>query len=83
MTIGTLNELQQKGLEDYKLATANASLNADLSLEDRSQDLKHALGDLTLESADQPAAAAADTAKPQSAKTNGKPGNQVAAKEVW
>ncbi|XP_045534436.1 constitutive coactivator of PPAR-gamma-like protein 1 isoform X1 [Papilio machaon] len=42
------SEHEQKGLEDYKLATANASINADFSMEE-SNDLSHGIGTMTLD----------------------------------
>lgn len=49
--------LQQKGLEDYKLATANASMNADFGMEGRSVDIHHGIAALSLDSGDAPSLA--------------------------
>ncbi|XP_053602240.1 constitutive coactivator of PPAR-gamma-like protein 1 isoform X3 [Plodia interpunctella] len=46
------SEHEQKGLEDYKLATANASMNADFNMEEQSCELQHAVAALSLESGD-------------------------------
>lgn len=46
------NKLQQKGLEDYKLATANASMNADFGIEDHCHELSHSVAGLSLDSGD-------------------------------
>lgn len=46
------NKLQLKGLEDYKLATANASMNADFSIEDHCHELSHSVAGLSLDSGD-------------------------------
>lgn len=69
------NVLQQKGLEDYKLATANASMNADFS-EERVADLNHAIANISLEGGD-------GVAKPQDAATEDHTKQQTPAKEVW
>ncbi|XP_059060222.1 constitutive coactivator of PPAR-gamma-like protein 1 [Achroia grisella] len=45
-------EHEQKGLEDYKLATANASINADFSIEDQNVDVNHGLAALSLDGGD-------------------------------
>lgn len=42
-------------MEDYKLATANSSMNADFYMEDRTVDLHHGLAAMSLESGDAPA----------------------------
>lgn len=71
-----LNELQQKGLEDYKLATANASMNADFSLEEHCHELSHGVAAMTLETGD------GESIKPQQA---GKPTDKIeksSSKEV-
>lgn len=68
------NVLQQKGLEDYKLATANASMNADFS-EERVVDLNHAIANISLEGG--------DVAKPQAGATEDNKKQQPAVKEVW
>lgn len=47
-----LNKLQQKGLEDYKLATANASMNADFGMEEKGYDINHGLAAMSLDAAD-------------------------------
>lgn len=44
-----IQNLQQKGLEDYKLATANASMSADFSMEKQTNDLHHGFASLSLE----------------------------------
>lgn len=69
------NVLQQKGLEDYKLATANASMNADFS-EERVADLNHAIANISLEGGDV-------VAKPQAAATEDNKKQQPPPKEVW
>lgn len=74
--VANKNELQQKGLEDYKLATANASINADFSMEDRSQDVSHGMAAMSLEAGEAPAA------KPQPAAATNENKKQTAAKEV-
>ncbi|XP_041976736.1 constitutive coactivator of PPAR-gamma-like protein 1 isoform X2 [Aricia agestis] len=64
------SEHEQKGLEDYKLATANASMNADFSIEEHCHELSHGVAAMTLEGAD------SDTQKQQATKPtnkNGKP----------
>lgn len=43
------SEHEQKGLEDYKLATANASMSADFSMEKQTNDLHHGFASLSLE----------------------------------
>ncbi|CAB3243440.1 unnamed protein product [Arctia plantaginis] len=43
-------EHELKGLEDYKLATANASMSADLSMEERSFDILHGMAAMSVES---------------------------------
>lgn len=68
------NVLQQKGLEDYKLATANASMNADYS-EERSLELGHAIANISLEGGDAAAKPPATSEDPKK--------QQPAAKEVW
>ncbi|KAM3962412.1 LOW QUALITY PROTEIN: constitutive coactivator of PPAR-gamma-like protein 1 homolog [Aphomia sociella] len=45
-------EHEQKGLEDYKLATANASMNADFSVADQTMDVNQSLAALSLDSSD-------------------------------
>lgn len=70
--------MQQKGLEDYKLATANASINADFSMEERAVEVQHGVAAMSLDSGD------AGPAKQQSFTTadkNEKP--QITVKEVW
>lgn len=47
-----IDVLQQKGLEDYKLATVNASINADFSLEEHCHELSHGVAAMTLEAGD-------------------------------
>lgn len=69
-------KLQQKGLDDYKLATANASMNADFCLDDRSIDVSHALSSMTLDSADAEQKKPADKPVPKNEK-------QAPVKEVW
>lgn len=68
-----LNKLQLKGLEDYKLATANASMNADLSMEERSLDFVHGMAALSVESGE------AGPAKQQSTTTGDKIEKQTTA----
>lgn len=46
------SEHEQKGLEDYKLATANASMNADFSMEERSAEVQHGIAAMSLESSE-------------------------------
>ncbi|XP_022122884.1 constitutive coactivator of PPAR-gamma-like protein 1 homolog isoform X2 [Pieris rapae] len=46
------SEHEQKGLEDYKLATVNASMNADFSLEEHCHELSHGVAAMSLETAD-------------------------------
>ncbi|XP_072940583.1 constitutive coactivator of PPAR-gamma-like protein 1 homolog isoform X2 [Epargyreus clarus] len=46
------SEHEQKGLEDYKLATANASINADFSMEEQSHDMSHSLAAMSLDGGD-------------------------------
>ncbi|XP_045446180.1 constitutive coactivator of PPAR-gamma-like protein 1 [Melitaea cinxia] len=46
------SEHELKGLEDYKLATANASMNADFSIEDHCHELSHSVAGLSLDSGD-------------------------------
>ncbi|XP_045493692.1 constitutive coactivator of PPAR-gamma-like protein 1 [Colias croceus] len=48
------SEHEQKGLEDYKLATANASMNADYSLEEHCHELSHGVAAMTLEADGEP-----------------------------
>ncbi|XP_045765147.1 constitutive coactivator of PPAR-gamma-like protein 1 isoform X2 [Maniola jurtina] len=55
------SEHEQKGLEDYKLATANASINADFSMEERCHDLSSGVAAMAL---DEPARPAAKPAEP-------------------
>ncbi|XP_073951503.1 constitutive coactivator of PPAR-gamma-like protein 1 homolog isoform X2 [Choristoneura fumiferana] len=62
------SEHEQKGLDDYKLATANASMNADFCLDDRSIDVSHALSSMTLESADAEQKKPADKPVPKNEK---------------
>ncbi|XP_026328591.1 constitutive coactivator of PPAR-gamma-like protein 1 [Hyposmocoma kahamanoa] len=66
-------EHEQKGLEDYKLATANASMNADFS-EERVVDLNHAIANISLEGGDV-------TAKPQAGATEDNKKQQPPVKE--
>lgn len=47
-----INKFQQKGLEDYKLATANASINADFSMEDHCHELVQGVAAASLEGGD-------------------------------
>ncbi|VVC89410.1 unnamed protein product [Leptidea sinapis] len=47
------SENEQKGLEDYKLATANASMNADFSIEDHCHELTHGVTAMSLQSGDE------------------------------
>lgn len=64
-------------MEDYKLATANASISADFSMEERPTEIQHGLAAVSLDSGD------AGAAKQQSvnpAQKNEKP--QTTAKEV-
>ncbi|XP_037299637.1 constitutive coactivator of PPAR-gamma-like protein 1 isoform X2 [Manduca sexta] len=67
------SEHEQKGLEDYKLATANASMNADFSIEDTSQDVHHAMAAMSLEAGEpgvpQPQPTAKEGRQPQSGKS--------------
>ncbi|KAJ2947040.1 hypothetical protein O0L34_g16385 [Tuta absoluta] len=56
------SEHERKGLEDYKLATANASMNADFSDEKAASELSHSVAAMSLEGGDQPAQ---PPAKPQ------------------
>lgn len=46
--------LQQKGLQDYKLATANASMNADFGMEEQKVDINHGIAAMSLDSGDAP-----------------------------
>ncbi|XP_039749052.1 constitutive coactivator of PPAR-gamma-like protein 1 [Pararge aegeria] len=46
------SEHERKGLEDYKLATANASINADFSMEDHCHDLSHDVAAMSLDGGD-------------------------------
>ncbi|CAH2075344.1 unnamed protein product, partial [Iphiclides podalirius] len=46
------SEHEQKGLDDYKLATANASINADFSMENSTNDMTQAIASMTLEAGD-------------------------------
>ncbi|XP_068630770.1 constitutive coactivator of PPAR-gamma-like protein 1 homolog isoform X2 [Battus philenor] len=46
------SEHEQKGLEDYKLATANASIHADFSMEEGTNDMVHGIASMTLEGGD-------------------------------
>ncbi|KAJ0179851.1 hypothetical protein K1T71_004442 [Dendrolimus kikuchii] len=46
------SEHERKGLEDYKLATANASMNADFSMEDRANEVHGAMAAMSLECGD-------------------------------
>lgn len=46
------NRLQQKGLEDYKLATANASMNADFNTEEAASEVHHGMASMSLEAGD-------------------------------
>ncbi|XP_063379164.1 constitutive coactivator of PPAR-gamma-like protein 1 [Cydia fagiglandana] len=46
------SEHEQKGLDDYKLATANASMNADFSTEERTMEVGQALASMSLEGGD-------------------------------
>ncbi|XP_063361362.1 constitutive coactivator of PPAR-gamma-like protein 1 [Cydia amplana] len=46
------SEHEQKGLDDYKLATANASMNADFSTEERTTEVGRALASMSLEGGD-------------------------------
>ncbi|XP_032511421.2 constitutive coactivator of PPAR-gamma-like protein 1 isoform X2 [Danaus plexippus] len=46
------SEHEQKGLEDYKLATANASINADFSMEDHCHELVQGVAAASLEGGD-------------------------------
>ncbi|CAH1644349.1 unnamed protein product [Spodoptera littoralis] len=71
------SEHEQKGLDDYKLATANASINADFSMEERPSDIQHGLAAISLDSGDA-GAAKQQTINP--ADKNEKP--QSAPKEV-
>lgn len=73
-----MHKLQQKGLEDYKLATAHASLNADFGMEDRVTEVKQALGALALDGGDADAAVA-QPAQPTDAQA--KPAAAAAAKK--
>lgn len=66
-----IGKSQQKGLEDYKLATANASMNADFSMEERANDVHSAMAAMSLDCGD------ADHAASPTDK------QAAAAKEVW
>ncbi|XP_075970651.1 constitutive coactivator of PPAR-gamma-like protein 1 homolog isoform X2 [Anticarsia gemmatalis] len=44
------SEHEQKGLEDYKLATANASMNADFSMEERTTEIHQGFAAISLDS---------------------------------
>ncbi|CAK1604276.1 unnamed protein product [Parnassius mnemosyne] len=46
------SEHEQKGLEDYKLATANASIHADFGMEEGTNDMSHAIASMSLETGD-------------------------------
>ncbi|CAH0627072.1 unnamed protein product [Chrysodeixis includens] len=50
------SEHEQKGLDDYKLATANASINADFSMEERAVEIQHGVAAISLDSGDAGAA---------------------------
>uniref|UniRef100_A0A2A4JEZ2 Constitutive coactivator of PPAR-gamma-like protein 1 n=1 Tax=Heliothis virescens TaxID=7102 RepID=A0A2A4JEZ2_HELVI len=73
------SEHEQKGLDDYKLATANASINADFSMEERSTEIQHGLAAVSLDSGDASAAKqqlvnpADKNEKPQTAPKEGRP----------
>ncbi|XP_060800923.1 constitutive coactivator of PPAR-gamma-like protein 1 isoform X4 [Amyelois transitella] len=56
------SEYEQKGLEDYKLATVNASMNADFHTEEHGNGLQHGIAALSLESGD--ASSSTTQAKP-------------------
>ncbi|KAL4706497.1 hypothetical protein ACJJTC_015695 [Scirpophaga incertulas] len=66
------SEHEQKGLEDYKLATANASMNADFRMEDMTSEIHHGMAGITLENSEptntsQQTTKNAETEKQQSA----------------
>ncbi|KAJ8731999.1 hypothetical protein PYW08_014729 [Mythimna loreyi] len=73
------SEHEQKGLDDYKLATANASINADFSMEERPNEIQHGFAAMSLDAGDAGAAkqqtvnAADKNEKPQSAPKEGRP----------
>ncbi|XP_046960558.1 constitutive coactivator of PPAR-gamma-like protein 1 [Vanessa cardui] len=46
------SEHEQKGLEDYKLATANALMNADYGIEEHCHELSHSVAGLSLDGGD-------------------------------
>ncbi|XP_052753605.1 constitutive coactivator of PPAR-gamma-like protein 1 isoform X2 [Galleria mellonella] len=62
-------EHEQKGLEDYKLATANASINADFSIEEQSIDVNHGLAALSLDGGDTSTTTAIQQPSKQASKT--------------
>lgn len=64
-------------MEDYKLATANASMNADFYMEERTQDMSQSMANMSLEAGD------ASAVKPQVAATDETKKQLPAAKEVW
>lgn len=64
-------------MDDYKLATANASINADFSMEEKPSEIQQGLAAVSLDSGD---AGAANQQTVQSADKNEKP--QPAPKEV-
>ncbi|RVE47107.1 hypothetical protein evm_008291 [Chilo suppressalis] len=76
------SENELKGLEDYKLATANASMNADFSMEDRATEVHHGLANLSLDGGDavnfsqQPSKPVDKNDKPQTSTKEGRPINK-------
>lgn len=72
-------KLQQKGLEDYKLATANASMNADFSMEEGHNDIRHGIAAINLEAGD----ASAPKQNVSPVDNSEKLLLATAAKEVW
>ncbi|XP_028158532.1 constitutive coactivator of PPAR-gamma-like protein 1 isoform X2 [Ostrinia furnacalis] len=64
------SENEQKGLEDYKLATANASMNADFNTEEATSDVHQRMSAMTLDGGD---ASAAQPSKPAVNDKNDKP----------
>nr|XP_049703289.1 constitutive coactivator of PPAR-gamma-like protein 1 isoform X1 [Helicoverpa armigera]XP_049703290.1 constitutive coactivator of PPAR-gamma-like protein 1 isoform X1 [Helicoverpa armigera] len=81
------SEHEQKGLDDYKLATANASINADFSMEERSTEIQHGLAAVSLDSGDASAAKqqlvnpADKNEKPQSATKESRPATKAIQSE--